>query len=96
MSHGKSYLHPAVSLKTQMDCDDHVDNTAKHFYPFDGPSGYIPVKTGADGNGLPHALSHLYFGHERNHLEVRCRIIHAGVLHEDSFVITVSVKQRPS
>ena len=82
----KALPPPAVSLKTQMDRDDHVDNTAKHFYPFDGPPGYIPVKTGSDGNCLPRALSHLYFGHERNHLEVRCRIIHAGVLHEDSLL----------
>ena len=43
------------------------------------------LPTGSDGNCLPRALSHLMFGTEDRHLEVRCRIIEAGVKFEDDF-----------
>ena len=39
------------------------------------PSGrWLPVKTSADGNCLPHALSRLQFGHEGRHAEMRLRL----------------------
>ena len=49
--------------------------------------GYITIYTGGEGNCLPKALSHLFFGNEDHHFEVRCRIVEAGVLNEDDFVM---------
>ena len=99
----KSLPAPITSIKDRFTAADTVDPTAKHFYPPDGPVGYFPIVTGSDGNCLPRALSHLMFGTEDQHLEVRCRIIEAGVKFEDDFtshdMITRSVmngsKNRP-
>ena len=68
-----------------MDADT-VDEIAKFFYPFDSPVGYLPIVTGSDGNCLPRALSHLFFGNEDHHFKVRCQIIEAGVLNENDFI----------
>ena len=78
---------PVTSIKERFTDADTVDETARFFYPPDGPQGYFPIVTGSDGNCLPRALSHLLFGNEDHHYEVRCRIIEAGVLHEDDFIV---------
>ena len=83
----KSLPAPVTSIKQQFTPGDTVDEIARHFYPPDGPVGYIPIYTVGDGNCLPRALSHLFFGNEDHHFEVRCRIIEAAVLHEDDFIM---------
>ena len=77
---------PVTSIKEIFMDADTVDEIAKFFYPFDGPVGYLPIVTGSDGNCLPRALSHLFFGNEDHHFKVRCRIIEAGVLNENDFI----------
>ena len=77
---------PVVSIKDQFTAADTVDDIARFFYPPDGPVGYFPIYTVGDGNCLPRALSHLFFGNEDHHYEVRCRIIEAGVLNEEDFI----------
>ena len=77
---------PVTSIKEIFMDADTVDEVAKSFYPSDGPVGYLPIVTGSDGNCLPRALSHLFFGNEDHHFEVRCRIIEAGMLNENDFI----------
>ena len=77
---------PVTSIKEIFMDADTVDEVAKSFYPSDGPVGYLPIVMGSDGNCLPRALSHLFFGNEDHHFEVRCRIIEAGVLNENDFI----------
>ena len=77
---------PVTSIKEQFTAADTVDEVARFFYPPDGPAGYFLIYTGGDGNCLPRALSHLFFGNEDHHFEVRCRIIEAGVLNEEDFI----------
>ena len=77
---------PVTSIKEIFRDADTVDEVAKSFYPSDGPVGYLPIVMGSDGNCLPRALSHLFFGNEDHHFEVRCRIIEAGVLNENDFI----------
>ena len=77
---------PVTSIKEQFTAADTVDEVARFFYPPDSPVGYFPTYTGGDGNCLPQALSHLFFGNEDHHFEVRCRIIEAGVLNEEDFI----------
>ena len=77
---------PVTSIKEIFTDAGTVDETAKFFYPFDGPVGYLPIVMESDGNCLPRALLYLFFGNEDHHFEVRCRIIEAGVLNEKDFI----------
>ena len=78
---------PVTSIKERFTYVDTVEETARFFFPSDGPQGYFPIVTGSDGNCLPRALCHLLFGNENHHFEVRCRIIEAGMLREDNFIV---------
>ena len=77
---------PVTSIKERFTAADTVDPVASWFYPPDGPVGFFPIIMGSDGNCMPRALSHLFFGNEDHHYEVRCRIIEAGVLNEDELI----------
>ena len=81
-----SLPRPVTSMKDTMSNEDILDAVAQYFYPPDGPQGYYPVYTYGDGNCLPRALSHLFYGTPENYDEVRCRIIEAGVKFEDELL----------
>ena len=55
----KTLPAPVTSIKERFTGADAVDETAKFFFPPDGPQGYFPIVTGSDRNCLPRALSHL-------------------------------------
>ena len=77
---------PVTSIKERFTAADTVDPVACWFYPPDGPVGFFPIIIGSDGNCMPRALSHLFFGNEDHHYEVRIRIIEAAVLNEDELI----------
>ena len=65
---------------------DRIDFVACNFYLDDGPNYVCPVETYGDGNCFPRAISKVAFGTEDKHVEIQCRIIIQGIIHEDKLV----------
>lgn len=72
-------LHPTISRRE-------VDRTALQLLPPNKPSGYLPALTLGDGNCMTRSFSKIVFGHENNHLEMRCRIIAELCLNKDLYL----------
>ena len=54
---------------------DQEDGIAKVLFPDDITENLVPVKCTGDGNCMSRSLSHVCFGTERRHGEIRCRMI---------------------
>ena len=68
------YEMPIVMPRTVPQVNGTVDKGALSLLPSCAPPAFFPVQTGADGNCLSRSLSKLVFGHEKYHLEIRCRL----------------------
>ena len=68
---------PDLSLqrKTTMQPHDRQDAISQFLLPQDVNENLVPVMCKGDGNCFPRAISHLCFGTERRHREIRCRMV---------------------
>ena len=64
----------ALGISTKNLLRRDVDTTALQLLPPNRPLGYLPALTVGDGNCMTRALSQIVFGHEKFHIEMRCRI----------------------
>ena len=56
------------------------------------PESHVPVDVTADGNCLPRSLSRIVYGSERNHLEIRVRLVLDGVLNKTMYLNNANLK----
>ena len=52
-----------------------VDRIALSFLPEDAPEGLVPIVCASDGNCFCRAISHLIYGNEDHHMEIRVQIV---------------------
>ena len=64
----------------------HIDLTAQHFYPQDGPEHLIPCKCHGDGNCFVRALSNLLFGTEDHYLALCAAAVFETVIHKNYYL----------
>ena len=73
-------------MQMEMVASDKVDLVACNFYLDDGLKYVCLVETYGDENCFPRAISKVAFGTETNHVEIQCRIVIQGILHEDEMI----------
>ena len=62
---------------------DKSDRDSMQYIPRDIPQRFLlhsPVKIGTDGNCFCRSISHLVYGSQEHHLEIRCRIVFDSVI----------------
>ena len=74
-----------MTVYTEMQPSQKVDNVASNFFPDDGPKNMYPIQTYGDGNCFPRAISKLVFGDKSGHEEICARIIISSVKNENLF-----------
>ena len=65
---------------------DMIDETALDSTPSDTPSNVVPVVTQGDRNYMCHSFSKAYSGSSGMQVEIRCRIVVEGIVHNDIYL----------
>ena len=88
-----SYSLPSVMPTYMSDTEAEIDVQAFSLIPPTVPEGLFPVQTEGDGNCFPRSVSTLVFGHPRNFVEVRCRVVTEHVLNKAAYLAGIGLGQ---
>ena len=90
-----------TNYKNTVMANDKVDGLSTFLYPSDGPERKVPITTVGDGNCLFRSFSHLVFGTEERHIELRIRAIQEGIKNknvyiDDEYLYKGSLRRHPT
>lgn len=91
--HPIPYFTGRVQLNMQPNDYPKVYDIARHHFPRDGPTGYLPVTIGDDGNCFPRTLSYLCFRNQSHHVEMRVRLVYEAVINKQWYLNEEYVKR---
>lgn len=81
-----SFPLPSEYPRTAVDVHGTVDKEALSLQPGNAPPNLYPLKTEAEGNCLPRAVSTLVYGHQENFKELWCRIVAEHINNKETYL----------